>query len=54
VKIPGKDEMVDLSEISKSGGIVNAFEAMKLAATLKPEGGKQQKLPKSVLNNRRS
>lgn len=37
VKLPGTDEMVELSDISKSGGIVNAYEAAKLASTLKGE-----------------
>jgi len=35
VKIPGTDDMVPLSDISKSGGLLNAYEAAKLAATLK-------------------
>jgi len=34
---PGTDEMVNLSDLCKSGGIVNAYEAVKLAATLKGE-----------------
>jgi cell wall-associated protease len=42
---PGSDEMVNLSDISKTGGIVNAYEALKLAATLKGEN----KLTKQVL-----
>jgi cell wall-associated protease len=37
VKQPGTDDMVNLSEISKTGGLVNAYEALKLAATLKGE-----------------
>jgi len=37
VKNPETDEMVPLSEISKSGGLVNAYEAIKLAATIKGE-----------------
>ena len=37
VKIPGTDELTDLGEISKTGGIVNAYEALKLASTLKGE-----------------
>lgn len=47
---PGTDEMVNLSDISKTGGIVNAYEALKLAATLKGEL-KQPKpaLPKAKL-----
>ncbi|MDZ4793822.1 MAG: S8 family peptidase [Bacteroidota bacterium] len=34
VKNPETDEMVSLSEISKSGGFVNAYEAVKLASTI--------------------
>ena len=37
VNNPGTDEMVDLSELSRSGGIINAYEAVKLASTLKGE-----------------
>jgi len=48
VKKPGTDELVDLSEISKSGGIVNAYEALKLAGTLAQEKQKQN-LPKSKI-----
>ncbi len=45
VNIPASDKKVKLSEISKSGGVVNAYEALKLAATLKGErkGGDQLK-----------
>jgi subtilisin family serine protease len=42
---PGSDEMVNLSDISKTGGLVNAYEALKLAATLKGE----RKIEKEVL-----
>ena len=31
------DKKVKLSEISKTGGVINAYEAFKLAATLKGE-----------------
>jgi len=34
VKKPGSDETVDLSEISKTGGLLNAYEAIKLASTM--------------------
>ncbi len=37
VKDPGSDNKVLLSDISKSGGLVNAFEAIKLASTIKGE-----------------
>ncbi|WP_205511108.1 S8 family peptidase [Longitalea arenae] len=40
VKKPGTDEMVALSELSESGGIINAYEAAKIAATLDPSGKK--------------
>ncbi|KAA9034349.1 S8 family serine peptidase [Ginsengibacter hankyongi] len=50
-KTPGGDEvpeMVNLSDISISGGEVNAFEAVKLAATVKGEKDiKKDMLPKS-------
>lgn len=35
VKIPGTNDKVKLSEISKTGGYANAFEALKLAESLK-------------------
>ncbi|MGC4104653.1 S8 family peptidase [Ferruginibacter sp.] len=47
---PGSDEMVLLEDISKTGGIANAYEALKVAATLK--GDKKQTkevLPKPKL-----
>jgi subtilisin family serine protease len=37
VKDPGTGEEVELSDISRSGGIVNAYEAIKLASTIKGE-----------------
>ncbi|HEY6062184.1 MAG TPA: S8 family serine peptidase, partial [Chitinophagaceae bacterium] len=37
VKNPASGDMVLLSDISKSGGLVNAYEAIKLAATIKGE-----------------
>jgi subtilisin family serine protease len=45
VSKPGSDEMVNLSDISKSGGIVNAYETLKLASTLKGE----RKIQKEIL-----
>jgi subtilisin family serine protease len=45
VSKPGSDEMVNLSDISKTGGIVNAYETLKLAATLKGE----RKIQKEIL-----
>ena len=45
VNVPNSDKKVKLSDISKSGGVINAYEALKLAATLKGErqSGKQLK-----------
>jgi len=37
VKTPGTGEEAELSEISRSGGIINAYEAIKLASTIKGE-----------------
>ena len=46
VNKPGTDdEKVPMSELSRTGGIVNAYEAVKLAATLTGEN-KNEKLPK--------
>lgn len=48
VILPGSDEeMVSMSSLSRTGGVVNAYEALKLAATIKPNS--KEKLPKSVL-----
>ncbi|GGA83172.1 S8 family peptidase [Puia dinghuensis] len=52
VKVPGTEDnpvMVNLSAICKSGGIINAYEALKLASTLSTP---QQKKPeRSTLHN---
>jgi subtilisin family serine protease len=45
VNKPGTDETVNLSDLSRTGGLVNAYEAIKLAATLKGE----RKIQKEVL-----
>jgi subtilisin family serine protease len=37
VKVPGTGEEEYMSDISKTGGIINAYEAVKLASTLKGE-----------------
>jgi hypothetical protein len=37
VKTPGTGESVSLNELCKSGGVINAYEAIKLASTLKGE-----------------
>jgi subtilisin family serine protease len=37
VKNPGTGDLVSLADLSRSGGVVNAYEAIKLASTLKGE-----------------
>jgi cell wall-associated protease len=51
VKVPGTEtnEMTNLSDISRSGGIVNAYEALKLASTLNTDPHKKDRLEKSTL-----
>ncbi|MBI1342657.1 MAG: S8 family serine peptidase [Terrimonas sp.] len=44
VRIPGTTEEAKLSDISKTGGLVNVYEAIKLASTLKGERAKVNKL----------
>ena len=52
VKDPGTGEEVDLSDISKTGGVINAYEAIKLASTLKPEVNKTIKPVKSKVKEK--
>jgi cell wall-associated protease len=49
VRKPGTDEMVEMSELCKSGGLLNAYEAAKVAATLSIPSKPTKKLPKSTL-----
>ncbi len=50
VTIPGTEETALLGEISKTGGLLNAYDAIKLASTLKGERkSTQQVLPKPTL-----
>ncbi|MBL7700324.1 MAG: S8 family peptidase [Chitinophagaceae bacterium] len=62
VRKPGTDEWVKLGEISKTGGVINAYEAAKLAAEMtgnvsttpeKPTK-KKKRAPKSTLDNKRN
>ena len=48
VKKPGTDETVYMSDLAKSGGIINAYEAIRYASTLKAPLTKE-KLPKSSI-----
>ncbi len=53
VNLPGTNEKVKLSELSKTGGLLNAYAAVKLASTLKGERKpiKLEILPKPKLKN---
>jgi subtilisin family serine protease len=52
VKKPGSDdEWVNLSDICRSGGIINAYEAIKMAASISNPDAR--KLPKSTLSNKK-
>jgi subtilisin family serine protease len=54
VKLPGSDELVKLSDISKTGGEINAYNAMKLASTLKGDkNNEKERLPKSKVRHKR-
>jgi cell wall-associated protease len=54
VKKPGSDDMVNLADISRTGGVINVYEAAKIAATLQPETKNQKKRsPKSTMKNKR-
>ncbi len=56
VKKPGTDDLVPMSELSRTGGLVNAYEAAKIAASLqsgKPAPTKKP-LPKPTLKNKKN
>ena len=48
VKLPGTDTKVPLSDLCKTGGFVNAYEAVKLAGTIKTNKPKEV-LPKTKI-----
>ena len=52
---PGTDQLVDLSEISKTGGILNTYEAAKMAASLQPGAVPEikRKSSKPILKNKK-
>lgn len=61
VRKPGSDDMVKLSEISKTGGVINAYEAAKLADSLatntvpdKVKSKKKKRTPRSRLENKQN
>ena len=51
---PGTEELVDLKDISKTGGVVNAYEALKLASTLKADKKVKIVLPKPKMVKRKN
>src|SRR3954451_10284034 len=54
VQEPGTNRMVPVKDLCTSGGFLNAYAAVQLAATLKPEApvqNKQQDMPKIKLQN---
>jgi subtilisin family serine protease len=54
VKLPGTNDLVNLSDISKTGGEINAYNAVKLASTLKGDkNNENEKLPKSKVKHKR-
>jgi subtilisin family serine protease len=46
---PGTEEEIKFSEISRTGGIINAFEAIKIASLLKGEKKSEELLPQPKL-----
>ncbi|RYG02887.1 MAG: peptidase S8 [Chitinophagaceae bacterium] len=51
---PGTDDMVSLSELSRTGGVINVYEAAKIASTLKADGAPAtKKAPKPTLKNKK-
>ena len=52
VKVPGTSDLVSLADISKTGGVINAYEAIKLASTLKGERKPAPK-PKTTVKPKR-
>ena len=53
VKDPGTGDEVDMSDLCKSGGILNAYEAVKLASTLKGERKQEIKTKSTVKPNKK-
>jgi subtilisin family serine protease len=61
VRKPGSDDMVKLSDLSRTGGVINAYEAAKLADSLnttvvpeKTKSKKKKRTPKSRLENKQN
>jgi len=62
VRKPGSDDLVKLNEISKTGGVINAYEAAKIAAEMHPStpnteekpAKKRKRTPKTTLENKQN
>ena len=62
VRKPGSDELVKLDELSRTGGVINAYEAAKLAdsmnagkqVTEEKQPKKKRRTPKSTLDNKQN
>jgi subtilisin family serine protease len=52
VNIPGKEDKVLLSDISRTGGVINAYEAAKIAASLASVES-NKKMPKPTMKNKK-
>ncbi len=53
VNKPGTDEKVNLSDLSRTGGIINAYEAVKYASTMAAPA-KNNQLPKTTIKKSKS
>lgn len=51
VRLPGSNTLCSMNTLCKSGGFLNAYAAIKLASTLKPEATKN-KVPTVILDKR--
>lgn len=53
VRKPGSKELVDITSLCNAGGCINAYTAVKIAATMQPEKKdlKKEALPKSSFKN---
>jgi len=50
---PGNDESVPLSDLSRTGGIINAYEAIKLASTIKGQRKLTEVKPTTTINSKK-
>jgi cell wall-associated protease len=52
-KRPDSEQMVNFSDISASGGIVNAYGAVKMAYMMTNESKTKEPMPKSSFSNKK-